>query len=218
MRTEIYPITSEESPSDDESEDRDRSWEDERQWTKEEPAVSVTKDWEDLQMPRVLQRHLIKAIMAFSHIDLYQNSTSQRYMTPNRQVIEITRVLIASGNLRTYIQQIYRSIVAATMRSWKQMIPTAYPWENEQGRNGNLPGKAKRMRKPQSSANTRFAQYEITQSNKWSKLIPQLGYLNNSSTRTNQPGEQKLAEPNWQICIYIHPQTHRHTNIYRNSQ
>lgn len=44
MRTEIYPITSEESPSDDESEDRDRSWEDERLGTKEEPAVSVTKD------------------------------------------------------------------------------------------------------------------------------------------------------------------------------
>lgn len=56
-------------------------------------------------MSQVLQRHLIKAIMAFSYIEY-----------PKRQVTEITRVLIASGNLRMYIQQIYHSIVAATMR------------------------------------------------------------------------------------------------------
>lgn len=41
MRIGVYPITNEESPSDDESEGGDGPWRDERHWTKEKPAVSI---------------------------------------------------------------------------------------------------------------------------------------------------------------------------------
>lgn len=82
----IQPTTDEESPSGDESEGGDRPRKDERHWRKEEPAVSVNRDWEDMQMLHVLQRHPTKAMMAFSYTDLYNNATSQRYTTLKKQV------------------------------------------------------------------------------------------------------------------------------------
>ena len=97
----IQQTTNGKSPCDDESEGGDWPWKDEKHWTKEEPAESVNRDWEDLQMLHGQQKHLITEMVAFSCIDLVQELNFPKTHGSAKASLLNVRVLVARGNLST---------------------------------------------------------------------------------------------------------------------
>lgn len=124
----MYPTTSAESPSDDESEGGDKPCKDERHRTKEDPAESVNRDWEDLQMLHVLLRHLITAMTAFSYTDLERELNFPKTHGSQKASHLNNRALIAGGNLRTVdTADTSQSSGSNNENNEIKIIPIAYP-------------------------------------------------------------------------------------------
>lgn len=139
----------------------------------------MNRAWEDLKMLCVWQDTGLQQWWILATLTLYKIQLP-KYAWCKKSSHLNNKALIAKGNLRTvYTAGTSQYSGSNNENNGIKIIPTVYPWQNEQGGDVNLPGKASRMRKPQSSATIKFDQ-DNTQSNSWLNQILQSSYLDNN--------------------------------------